>query len=130
MRRMTLLVLVLTVLCLSSAQAALIERLMGLAPDGVTPAPNLEVHLFFAVCQQRIVNNITRQEAIDILGLTSDEVVEFDAMESMFPSGVSALIEAKKTMFLEGVHSALILAEKRVSGYTTPALVRAKLGLP
>jgi hypothetical protein len=108
---------------------ALVERLMGLADDGVTPVPNIHVHAFFAANHQRIAESLTRQQVIDMFALDADEVIEYDALAALAPTGTNALATAQKAMFIESVHAVFLLAEERLVGYETPALVRTKLGL-
>ena len=107
-----------------SAQAALIERLMGV--DGFA---KIGVHTFFALNNERIHGRQTRQNVIDRLALTGADITEYDALGALAPSGTTALAEAQKSLFLSSVHSILLLAEERIVGYSTPAEVRAQLGL-
>lgn len=107
-----------------SADAALVERIMG-----INGFQKISVHMFFALNNERINGRQTRQNVIDALGLTGDDITEYDALAALAPSGATALAEAQKTLFLESIHSIFILAEERVTGYSTPAEVRAKLGL-
>jgi len=131
MPRVVLLVmLVLFFMVPGLVQAALVERLMGLADDGVTPGPNISVHKFFAANHQRIEGKLTRDQVIAILGITGAEVTEYDALAALAPTGTTAIDIARKAMYLDGVHSIFLLAEVRAPGYNTPALVRSKLGLP
>lgn len=109
----------------SISQAALIERIMG-EPG----AEKIRVHVFYALNHQRIEGALTRQNVIDALGLTGADITEYDALAALAPTGTAALNVAQKAMFLESIHSIFILAEERVTGYSTPAQVRAKLGLP
>ena len=102
---------------------ALIERLMGLE------APKIPVHAFYAANNQRIETAITRQDVIDMFALDAAAIAEYDALAALAPTGSSALAVAQKAMFIEEVHSVLILAEGRYPGYDTPALIRTKLGI-
>ena len=118
--------LILTLLALPTlAQAALVERLMGIGGF-----EKIAVHTFFALNNERIQGRQTRQNVIDALGLTGADITEYDALAALAPSGSTALAEAQKSLFLGSVHSVFLLAEERVAGYSTPAEVRAKLGLP
>ena len=108
-----------------STQAALIERIMG--ESGFT---KISVHQFYAINNERIAGRQTRQDVIDVLGLTGDDITEYDELAALAPSGSTALAEAQKSLFLNSVHSVFLLAEMRVTGYHTPTLVRSKLGLP
>lgn len=117
------LILAITVLP-GMAHAALVERLMGI--DGFE---KIEVHKFFALNNERIHGRQTRQNVIDALGLAGDDITEYDALAALAPSGTTALAEAQKSLFLGSIHSILLLGEERVTGYSTPAEVRAQLGL-
>jgi len=111
---------------------ALIERLMGLADDGTTPVgqpQKIPVHYFFAANHQRIEGQLTRQEVIDLFVLEADDVTEYDTLAALAPTGTNALATAQKAMFIESIHAVLMLAEGRYAGYSTPALVRGKLGI-
>lgn len=108
----------------SLSQAALVERLMGM--EGYE---KIAVHTFFALNNERIQGRQTRQNVIAALNLTGDDITEYDALAALAPSGSTALAEAQKSLFLGSIHSVLLLAEERVTGYTTPTEVRAKLGL-
>lgn len=107
-----------------NAEAGLIERLMG-----VQGFEKISVHQFFAINNERIAGRQTRQNVIDALSLTGNDITEYDALAALAPAGTTALAEAQKSLFLNSVHSVLILAEMRTAGYDTPALVRTKLGL-
>lgn len=109
---------------------ALVERLMGLADDGVTlaGAGKIPVHAFFAAIHQRVDSALTRQQVLDLFVMQADDITEYDALAALAPSGTSALAVAQKSMFIEKVHAVFILAEGRYTGYSTPALVRGKLG--
>ncbi len=109
---------------------ALVERLMGLADDGVTldSGGKIRVHDFFAANHQRIDGALTRQNVIDLFAMQADDITEYDALAALAPNGTAALAVAQKAMFIEKIHSIFILAEGRYTGYSTPALVRGKLG--
>jgi hypothetical protein len=125
MKRLKILALIgLMVLLSSPAHAALVERIMG-EPGFV----KISVHAFFALNNERIHGRQTRQNVIDALSLSGDDITEYDALAALAPSGSTALAEAQKSLFLGSVHSVFLLGEVRAVGYDTPALVRAKLGL-
>ena len=123
MRRLYLVLAI--VLMPSLSQAALVERLMGM--PGFS---RISVHTFYALNNERIAGRQTRQNVIDALELTGDDITEYDALAALAPTGTTALAEAQKAHFLGQVHSVFLLAEVRIEGYDTPAAVRAKLGLP
>lgn len=106
------------------SHAALVERLMGI--DGYE---KIAVHTFFALNNERIHGRQTRAQVIAALGLSGEDITEYDALAALAPTGTTALAEAQKSLFLGSVHSIFLLAEERVTGYTTPSEVRAKLGL-
>ena len=111
---------------------ALVERLMGLADDGVTPVgrpQKIPVHAFFAANHQRIEAALTRADVIALFALEADDIVEYDILAALAPTGTNALQTAQKAMFIEKMHAVLILAEGRYAGYDTPAAVRTKLGV-
>ena len=120
----TLLIFMILVLP-GTAQATLIERLMGW--------PGFEkiaVHTFFAVQHEFAESRMTRQDVIDYLQLTPSDISEYDQLTGKRPVGPTALAMARKGMFTSTNHSVFLLAEVRAPGYSTPAEVRAKLGLP
>lgn len=121
---MRYLLLVAILLAPIPSQAALIERLMGI--DGFE---KIAVHTFFALNNERIHGRQTRAQVIAALNLAGSDITEYDALAALAPSGSTALAEAQKSLFLGSIHSVLILAEERVTGYSTPTEVRAKLGL-
>lgn len=121
---MRILILIVVLAVPSLGHAALVERLMGI--DGYE---KIAVHTFFALNNERIHGRQTRQQVITALNLQGDDITEYDALAALAPSGTTALAEAQKSLFLGSVHSVFLLAEERVTGYTTPAEVRAKLGL-
>ena|SRR3990167_5907067 len=102
---------------------ALIDRLMGITP------PKISVHAFFAAQQQRITGQLSRAEVIAMFELDADAVTEYDALAALAPTGSSAAAEAKKALFLEAIHSILILAEGDYLGFRTIAEVKTRLGI-
>ena len=110
---------------------ALVERLMGLADDGLTPdgARKIATHYFFAANHQRIDGALTRQNVIDLFAMSAADITEYDALAALAPTGTAALAVAQKAMFIEKIHAVFMLAEGRFTGYSTPALVRVKLGI-
>lgn len=125
MKRWVIILAMVGVLLPSLGHAALVERIMGWPG-----AEKISVHTFFALNHQRIEGVLTRQNVIDLLGLSGDDITEYDALAALAPTGSTALNVAQKAMFLESVHSVFLLAEVRMTGYSTPTEVRAKLGLP
>lgn len=109
----------------------LVERLMGLAADGVTPDPDnaIAVHSFFAAQQQVTANKITVANVKAFLNMDTATAAEYDTLVALYPPGTTAAAYFNKSQYIQNLHSAFILAEKRYPGYSTPAEVRAKLGL-
>lgn len=110
---------------------ALVERLMGLAADGVTPdhTNKISAHDFYAAGHEMIAGQLTAAQIKTALALDAEAATEFDALIALAPTGTTALATAQKAMFVNSVHAKFLLAEKRYQGYHTPAAVRGKLGL-
>lgn len=106
----------------SVSHAGLIERLMG--EPGYA---KISVHTFWAANNERIHGRFTRQNVIDVLGLTGQDITDYDALAAIAPSGATTANEIAKGRFLNSVHSIFLLAEVRVPGYATPAEVLAKI---
>lgn len=102
---------------------ALIDRLMGLAE------PKLPVHDFFAANQQRMAGQLTRAEVIAMFALDAAGIAEYDALAALAPTGSTAVNKADKALFLEAIHSILILSEGRYIGFQTVAEVKVRLGI-
>jgi len=105
---------------------ALIDRLMGLAPDGVTPDPQgkISVHEFAAACFEVAFGPRTVAEMKSYYTMSAEDATELDALIAKV-TGTDAIKHRVIFMF----EQVLILAESKVTGYTTPALVRARLGV-
>lgn len=115
---------------------ALIERLMGLAPNGVSRADSevpaeakIPIHLFFAAQSEIIAGRLVVAGVKSYLSMDVATQAEYDALIALAPVGATTDAKVNKRIFLDQIHSVFILAEKRVPGYDTPAQVRAKLGL-
>ena len=109
----------------SLGHAALVERLMGWPGF-----QKILVHEFYGLNNERIQGRQTRQNVIDALGLTGDDITEYDALVALAPTGSTAIDIAQKSMYLYTIHAVFLLGETRPAGYSTPAELRAKLGLP
>lgn len=115
---------------------ALVERLMGLASDGVSPAPEddptlskIPVHAFFAAQQEVIAGRLTLTQVKTFLQMDTAAQSEYDTLAATAPTGTTAAALANKALFIEKIHGVFILAEGRYPGYSTPAEVRSKLGI-
>lgn len=85
---------------------------------------HIAAHLFFAAQNEVIRGKITIAQVKNYLGMTAEEQAQYDALVALAPGA-----DAGKALFVEAIHSVIILAESRVPGYETPANVRTKLGL-
>ena len=100
---------------------ALVERLMHLDPDETR---NVAVHTFFAAVDEILYGNLTQAQVQSYFNMTAEDLVDWNALAAQFPSQV-----ANKVVYAEHIHAAFILAEDRVPLYSTPAEVRARLGI-
>ncbi len=100
---------------------ALVERLMHLDPD---ESRNMAVHTFFASLTEMVSGKITGAQIQTYYAMTAEDLVDWNAMASLMPVPI-----ADKALFLEHIHAAFILAEDRAPLYSTPAEVRARLGI-
>jgi hypothetical protein len=115
---------------------ALVERLMGLASDGVSPAPDddptqgkIPVHAFFAAQSEIINGRMTVAGVKNYLNMDAAAQTEYDSLIATAPAGTTALALAQKALFIESIHAVFMLAEIGAPGYDTPANVRSKLGI-
>jgi hypothetical protein len=117
---------------------ALIERLMGLAADGVSPSPDeqenpsqakIPIHLFFAAQSEILAGRLTVANVRNYLLMDDACTAEYEALIATAPTGSTTDAKVNKRIFLDSIHSVFILAERRAPGYHTPAAVRSKLGL-
>jgi hypothetical protein len=118
--------------------AGLVERLMGLKDDGSQPGDNynlkIPVHTFFAACGEIIAGRLTVAAVKTLVWVpggvamrsSPNDQSEFDALIALAPIASNP---AGRALYLESVHGVFMLAECKISGYDTPALVRAKLGI-
>jgi hypothetical protein len=108
---------------------ALIERLMNVSTDDTPGNRRIPVHDFFAAQSEVMAGKITVAQVKSFLNMDSATATEYDALVATAPTGTSAAALANKALFVNGVHSKFILAEKRYPGYSTPAELRANLGI-
>jgi hypothetical protein len=119
----------------------LIERFMGLQDDGSPPGEGYDlkipVHIFFSACSEIIASRLTVAQVKALIWLPTNptapamrtspnDQAEFDALIALAPGAGNP---AGRALYLESVHGILMLAEWRMAGYDTPALVRTKLGI-
>lgn len=105
---------------------SLVERLMGLDATGLldAPASKIPVHAFFAACNEIVATKLTAAQVKTLFGMDATTSTEFDALVALAPG-----TQAGQALFVERIHGVFILAEGRFTGYSTPALVRATLGI-
>jgi hypothetical protein len=117
---------------------ALVERLMGLAADGVSPSPDcatnssackIPVHAFFSAQAEVIRGGLTVAQVKSFLNMDVATATEYDTLVATAPTGNTATALANKALFVEKIHAIFILAEGRYPQYSTPAEVRTKLGI-
>ena len=103
---------------------ALVERLMN------WEQPRISVHQFFAAQTEVVAGRLTVANVKNFLQMDAAAQAEYDALIATAPTGTTATALANKALFIEKVHSVFILAEAgNIPGYSTPAEVRAKLGI-
>lgn len=110
---------------------ALVERLMGLAADGITEDPDnkIPVHAFFAAQSEVARSALTVAQVKSFLNMDTPTATEYDALIALAPVGSTTAARLDRLDYINRMHSVFILAEKRYPQYSTPALVRTKLGL-
>lgn len=125
-------------LYIGDIMAGLVERLMGLTDAGAEPTEGynlkIPVHLFFAYCGEILAGRKTAAQCKAIVWISGGpsmripegDQAEFDALAALAPGAGNP---AGRAIYLESVHGVFMLAESRIAGYNTPALVRAALGL-
>lgn len=107
---------------------ALVERLMhwGANPTEITDAEPesrwLSVHQFYGVMLELARGETTVANVKAFYSMTVEDEADFDTLVSKAPDS----FEGKKAL-AEFTHGVFIVAEQRVAGYDTPALVRAKI---
>lgn len=102
---------------------ALVERLMHLDADSIR---NIAVHEFFAGITELINGKLTTTQIQTHYAMTAEDIAEWNAIVALIPPANQT---AARALFCEHLHAAFILAETRVPTYSTPAEVRARLGI-
>jgi hypothetical protein len=112
--------------------AELVERLMGLNADG-TPmetaeqlAKKIGAHYFFAAVGEVVHGRLTAASVKSLFDMSSAEQSELNALAALMPAAGN---QVGRALFIESIHGVFMLAEGRFPGYSTPAEVRAKLGI-
>jgi hypothetical protein len=102
---------------------ALVERLMHVDAD---PTRNMAVHEFFAAVTELISGNLTAAQIQNHYGMTAADLVDWNAIAALVPAANQA---AARALFCGHLHAVFILAEARAPTFSTPAEVRARLGI-
>jgi hypothetical protein len=103
---------------------ALVERLMGLE------TPKIPVHKFFAAQSELDAGVITVAQIKNFLNMDASAASEYDALIATAPTGTTTAQQFSRSRYIQKVHSVFLLAEDQsIPGYSTPAEVRAKLGI-
>lgn len=116
---------------------ALIERIMRTNNDGTedmlkSRVDNIPVHALYAGMLEVAAGRMTPTNFRTVFNISnvvepsgrSDES-DLAAILTLMPAAGTVA----RALFIGSIHSIFILAESRISGYHTPALVRAKLGI-
>jgi hypothetical protein len=103
---------------------ALIERLMH--DPAETEAGFISVHEFFASITELLYGKLTAAQIQNYYSMTAADLVDWNALAAQIPAANQT---AARAMWAEHIHAAFILAEHRVTTYSTPAEVRTRLGI-
>jgi len=101
---------------------SLVERLMHQDTD----ARNMSVHEFFAAVTELLYGNLTAAQVQNHYAMTEDDLADWSALAAQIPDTNQT---AARALYVEHLHAAFILAERRAPTYSTPAEVRARLGI-
>jgi len=116
---------------------ALIERVMKLKNDGTADPLRrsmdaIPVHALYAAMLEVAAGRMTVASfktvfnigtAVDASGRSDQD--DINALVAAMPAAGTVA----RALFIGSIHSVFILAERRIAGYNTPALVRSKLGI-
>lgn len=102
---------------------ALVERLMHVDP---VESRNISVHEFFASITELIYSKLTAAQIQNYYAMDASDLVDWNALAAQIPAANQT---AARALWAEHIHAAFILAERRVPTYSTPAEVRARLGI-
>lgn len=103
---------------------ALVERLMGLE------TPKIKVHQFFAAQNEVANGNRTVAQVKSFLQMDAAASAEYDALIALAPTGNTTANQLARLRYINDMHAVFLLAEERnIPNYSTPAEVRARLGI-
>jgi len=101
---------------------SLVERLMHQDTD----ERSMSVHEFFAAITELLYGNLTAAQVQNHYTMTEDDLVDWDALAAQIPAADQL---AQRALYIEHLHAAFILAERRAPTYSTPTEVRERLGI-
>lgn len=111
---------------------ALYNRLLAVPANGEDKLP---VHQFLAVVREFRAGALTQQQAQDIISvlsgspLSAQDVTDLQALLATVPTGTTTANRLDRIDRLARIEGVLTLADVMAAGYTTDALLRAKLGV-
>jgi hypothetical protein len=116
---------------------SLVERLMHWGSYESDPEPPdhesrdrwISTHSWFAANHELLQGNLTIVQIKSYLDMTSEEEAEYDLMITEVQNVTQANQRDATLRKVEQYHSIFLLALDRMPGYSTPALVRAKMGI-
>lgn len=103
---------------------ALIERLMHHSSEDQSRF--MSVHEFFAAITEIMSGQLTAAQVQNYYQMTAADIVDWNAIVATMPAQNQT---ANRAIFMNRMHSVFILAENRLPLYSTPAEVRARLGI-
>jgi len=119
--------------------AELVERLMNLAPDGVSPAPDKTVdpvhsqittHEWYSVNVEVLYGPRTVAEVKTFWQMNTAQQAEYDAIVALAPTGTTTVARLGRLEYIHRVHAVFMLGRGlKPPGYSTPAEIRARLGI-
>lgn len=102
---------------------ALVERLMNIE------TPRIPVHDFFAAQSELARGALTVAGIKTFLQMDAACAAEYDLLVASAPTGSTTANQLARGFYIDKIHAVFMLAERRYPGYSTPAEVRAKLGI-
>ncbi len=119
---------------------SLVERLMhwgkfaetGLdtEPPAFEPADRwIATHEWYAANLELLQGNLTAAQIKSYLGMTPEEEAEYDLMIASVTGEPTSPNTDAVLRRIDQYHSIGLLSIQRITGYQTPALVRAKMGI-
>lgn len=114
---------------------ALYDRLLGRNDAGQPVLNRIPIHQFQSTIAEWARGRITGAQANAIItalsgaALDAGEVTEATTLVNTVPTGATTANKADRALRLQEIDHVLLLADAQSPGYTTPALVKARLGV-